>query len=175
MKRRPLRSSAAEQLRANRSALDYLHASMPPGSIDPMADFQPKPKREYVKKAQDCPSEFAEQSAVCYWWALACKRYGLPEFALYAVPNGGSRNLIEAVNLKRTGTRRGIPDLVLAVPVQDFHSCYIEMKRKTGGNVSPEQADVLDYLRRAGFNAVVCEGADAAIRAIEAYLARRVK
>ena len=171
MKRRPVMQSAAEALRATRSALDYLHASMPEGSVDPMADFQPRPKRAANTKVRTCPTEDQEQAAVIQWWHLAHHGYGIPEAALFSIPNGGTRHMLEAVKMKRTGTRPGVPDLMLAVVVQDFAGCFIELKA-IDGRLSPEQDAMLHYLRTHGYNALCAYGFLEAKRIIEAYLAR---
>ena len=171
MKRRPVRSSAAETLRANRSALNYLHASMPEGSVDPMADFAVKPKRAANSKVREHPTENQEQASLISWWRLAHHGYQIPESALFAIPSGGTRDVIEAAHMKRTGTRRGIPDLMLAVVVQDFAGCFIELKA-IDGRLSPEQDAMLHYLRTHGYNALCAYGFLEAKRIIEAYLAR---
>jgi hypothetical protein len=45
---------------------------------------------------------------------------------LFAIPNGGARNVITGAMLKRQGVRKGIPDLFLAVPKwQKIHESYI--------------------------------------------------
>ncbi len=50
-----------------------------------------------------------------------------------------------------------------------FPGLFIELKRK-GGKASPEQLEMADFLRRAGYNVVIAQGFDEARRAIEAYL-----
>ncbi len=39
--------------------------------------------------------------------------YALPNILYFAVPNGGSRNLIEAALLKKAGVKAGVADLLL--------------------------------------------------------------
>ncbi|MCK5346358.1 MAG: VRR-NUC domain-containing protein, partial [Candidatus Heimdallarchaeota archaeon] len=46
----------------------------------------------------------------------------------FAIPNGGSRNDIEAKNLKNEGVRSGVPDVCLAYPSNGFHGLFIEHK-----------------------------------------------
>lgn len=47
---------------------------------------------------------------------------------VYHVPNGGSRNKIEAANLKRQGVKAGVPDLCFPAARRGYHGMYIEMK-----------------------------------------------
>jgi hypothetical protein len=134
------------------------------------------PKRDRIRRPVDgkpvTPSEYEEQGAVIDWWWNAHKGYGLPLFALYSVPNGAhlARGYIGAAMLKKTGMRRGIPDLVLAAPRGGYHSLYVEMKSQ-GGVESDEQREVGDYLTSAGFKFLFAYGADPAIAAIKEYLA----
>ena len=60
------------------------------------------------------PTEAEEQIALFEWAALQSGRF--PELALlYHVPNGGSRNKIEAARLRAQGVKSGVPDLCLPV------------------------------------------------------------
>ena len=69
----------------------------------------------------------------------------------FAVPNGGSRNILEAKNLKAEGVRKGVSDLVILLPNLVL---FLEMKRRpkklksgkisiAGINVSDEQIGFL--------------------------------
>ena len=113
--------------------------------------------------------EASEQTALIAWANAQAKT--MPELArLYAVPNGGSRHMLEAVNLKRQGVKRGVPDLCLPVPRHGRHGLYIELKRTKGSTTSKEQKDWIGYLNDAGYVAVVCKGFDEAKAAILEYL-----
>lgn len=58
-----------------------------------------------------------------------CLKHHNPRLMIYAVPNGGSRNVLEAKKLKATGTLRGASDLIVNFPGK---SVYIEVKTDTG-------------------------------------------
>ena len=80
------------------------------------------PKGYYRKR-----SEATEQERVINWATFYAKDF--PELALlYHIPNGGSRNQLEAANLKRQGVKAGVPDLCLPVPRNGKHGLYVEMK-----------------------------------------------
>lgn len=114
-------------------------------------------------------TEAAEQSALIAWANLQAK--ATPELArLYAVPNGGSRHKLEAVNLKRQGVKKGVPDLCLPVPRHGRHGLYIELKRTKGSTTSREQKEWIAYLNQAGYVAVICKGFEQARDAILEYL-----
>lgn len=48
---------------------------------------------------------------------------------IFSVPNGGSRNPIEAKKLKATGTMAGVSDLIVLLPQKTL---FIELKTETG-------------------------------------------
>lgn len=82
-------------------------------------------------------------------------RQNYPNKIIYAIPNGGSRNVIEAVKMKREGILKGIPDLCIPESSNGFNSLYIEMK--FGKNKpSKEQIEVFQELRLKGNFVQVC-------------------
>lgn len=91
---------------------------------------------------------------------------------LYAIPNGGDRNPVVGMKLKLEGVRRGVPDLFFAYPHKGFHGLYIEMKRRHGGRVSPEQELMIEALKRQGYKVEVCKGCDEAFKVFNEYLGR---
>ena len=113
-------------------------------------------------------SEAAEQETVIQWCGWHEGKH--PELKLiYHVPNGGSRNTLEAANLKRQGVKAGVPDLCLPVPKNGFHGLYIEMKY--GKNKTTEkQKEWLEALRGQGYYTAVCYGAEEAETVIAGYL-----
>jgi hypothetical protein len=54
------------------------------------------------------PSESQIQCAFIDWF-----RAKFPKNMIFAVPNGGSRNKLEAINLKRQGVLAGVPDICI--------------------------------------------------------------
>lgn len=47
---------------------------------------------------------------------------------LFAIPNGGSRDIREAVRLKRQGVKAGVSDMFLPIPNSMYHGLFIELK-----------------------------------------------
>lgn len=114
-------------------------------------------------------SEAEEQTAL-FRWAEDFAKYRYPELALlYHVPNGGSRNAIEAKHLKQQGVKAGVPDICLPVARGKWHGLYIEMK--AGRNkTTPTQDEWLENLRAQGYVAEVCYGWKQAAEMLEQYL-----
>lgn len=112
--------------------------------------------------------EAADQEAIFNWAKMREQIH--PELKyLYHVPNGGSRNKIEAANLKRQGVKSGVPDICLPVPRGKYHGLYIELKH--GKNkTSKSQDEWLKFLSEQGYLAVCIYGWEDAIKTIEKYL-----
>ena len=89
---------------------------------------------------------------------------------LHAIPNGGSRNPIEARHLKEQGVKPGVPDIFLPCARGEWHGLYIEMKRRKGGRVSDEQREMIRLLIEQGYKAVVCYGWEEAKNVIVEYM-----
>lgn len=120
-------------------------------------------------KTENLPYEHEEQAAIFRWSEVAEHEY--PELRLLEGSLNGIRLPVGlAVKAKKQGLKKGFPDIRLAVARHGFHSLCIELKRIRGGRVSPEQKEILDLLNSEGNMAIVCNGADEAIKAIVYYL-----
>ena len=117
--------------------------------------------------------EDVEQAALFRWAAYMSGTW--PELErMFHVPNGGSRNKIEAARLKMQGVKAGVPDICLPVARGCYHGLFIELKKREGGRVSKEQREWVEYLDKAGYCAAVCHGWDAARALIERYMRAEV-
>lgn len=80
-------------------------------------------------------------------------RYQYPHLVIYAVPNGGSRNVREAQRLKSEGVLAGVADLTILLP--QGKSLYIEMKVK-GNRQTPNQKEFQQKAEALGHKYYVC-------------------
>lgn len=140
-----------------------------------------------LKLKRSVPSETNEQATVIDWartWGA--KIDGLD--MLFAIPNGaflagrshkcdhgawcngGYNHFALVQKLKNEGLKEGVLDLFLSVARHGFKGLYLEMKRKKGGKLSPEQETFIIRAQEEGYKTVVCEGAEAMIKAITEYL-----
>ena len=114
------------------------------------------------------------QQACVTWFRLQ-----YPEVVIFAIPNGGSRNAIEAAKLKRTGTLAGVADLFVLkaswVKTNDgFYwalkfGCFIELK--VGKNQQTDaQREFASKAIEAGYFYQVCRSFDEFKEVIENYL-----
>lgn len=117
-----------------------------------------------MPNAKGLPLEGEEQAALFQWAAY------MPELKwMFAVPNGGSRNVREARNLKRQGVKAGVSDIMLPLARGRYHGLFIEMK--VGKNKpTDKQLEFQDYAKRAGYAACVCYGFRDAQQTIMQYL-----
>lgn len=120
------------------------------------------------QKAREA-SEAQEQRALFEWAAWASARYPALK-TLFHIPNGGSRNPVEALHLKDQGVKPGVPDICLPVHNKIYHALYIELKRRKGGRISDAQRQWIADLNGYGNRAVVCNGWEEARDVILDYL-----
>nr|DAH33307.1 MAG TPA: Nuclease [Caudoviricetes sp.] len=113
-------------------------------------------------------SEDTEQIAVIQWTQYNVNHH--PELKwLHHVPNGGSRNRLEAVKLKQMGVKAGVADLCLPYPKGIYCGLYIEMK--FGNNRQQDtQKEFLADMAAAGHFVATCYSAEEAISIITEYL-----
>ena len=97
----------------------------------------------------EIPSEHQEQAGFVQWI-----RAKWPRVLIFAIPNGGKRNISTARNLKLEGVVPGVPDLFIPA-----WGIWIEMKRQHGGRLSPEQIEMINYLESIGHRVIVGHGA----------------
>jgi len=103
------------------------------------------------------PSEHLEQVRLVSWF-----RRQWPDVKIFAIPNGGGRSMAQGASLKAEGVTAGVPDLY--VPAWGV---WIELKRATGGVVSPVQRDWIAYLEGIGHQVIVGHGFEDAKAQIE--------
>lgn len=129
----------------------FLPAKRPEGSGKRRAETAPA-----------VPTEDQEQRVVAAW----LDAHGV----LWAhVPNGGARDRITGAILKGLGVKRGCPDILIfdPPPIGGYVGTAIELKRREGGRVSPEQRFWLAQFADRHWYALACYGADDAIDVLQ--------
>lgn len=120
------------------------------------------------------PLEEDEQMVFVRW----CQLNGILYHHSPLEVGGSSRAVkVRAIKMKKMGTSKGFPDLLVFIPVcgvtgrvDCYQMCAIEMKRQKGSTTSPEQKEWLKVLEMAGVPCAVCKGADAAINFIKTIM-----
>ena len=112
--------------------------------------------------------EALEQSMLFQWCELQKAKYPMLSL-LFAIPNGGSRHRLEAINLKKQGLKPGVPDIFLPYPNKKYHGLFIELKY--GKNkASDKQKAWINELNHQGYYAKVCTGFEEAKNTILEYI-----
>ena len=113
-------------------------------------------------------SEDIEQETVIRWARLSSSAW--PELSLlHHIPNGGSRNMKEAVKLKRMGVLPGVPDLFLPVASAGYNGLYIEMKYGDG-RLSQSQKDFMKQAAHFNYFCAVCYSSADAVALLQNYV-----
>lgn len=113
-----------------------------------------KPKQNESKLQQACVKWF---------------RFAYPQLIIFSIPNGGSRNVIEAVRLKEEGLLAGVCDLFLPKPNQTKAGLFIEMKCP-GNKPTLSQIDFMQKMLSLGYECKICYTFDEFREVIETYL-----
>ena len=103
------------------------------------------------------PSEHLEQVRLVSWF-----RRQYPDTRIFAIPNGGGRSMAQGASLKAEGVTAGVPDLYIPA-----WGLWVEMKKATGGVVSPVQKEWIAYLEGIGHRVIIGRGFDDAKAQIE--------
>lgn len=115
------------------------------------------------------PSEVEHriQQACVRWFNL---QYPHLRGRLFAVPNGGRRDVVTGAKLKAEGVVAGVADLILLVTNKAFGALLIEMK-KPGGIQSAAQRQWQEIVTRGGeYKYVICRSIYDFMREIREYL-----
>lgn len=114
--------------------------------------------------------EREEQAALIEWWCWCCRRWQLEPYDLFHIPNEGTGSAVRGRLQQKQGLRPGCPDLMLSVPVGQYHGLFVEMKRARHCSVSQEQRMFHARLQLRGYAVAVCHGSTEARMAIKQYL-----
>ena len=104
--------------------------------------------RAQKRKRKPRHLEESIQVACVKWFRLQ-----YPNLVIFAVPNGGSRNLYEAKNMKESGTLAGVADLVIVG--NGGRVLFVEMK---AGKNKQEDSQVLfqNKVEKLGHKYIIC-------------------
>lgn len=101
---------------------------------------------------------------------MFCRWLDIKKLYYFAVPNGGTRNMLEAVNMKKQGVRAGVSDMVVFT---NDKILFVEMKRRDPklSKTSKEQIIFIDKANAYPYaDARICFGFDEAISFVGEYL-----
>jgi hypothetical protein len=114
------------------------------------------------------PPEVEEQKRLAAYLDHRFGPYGwlhIPNEIATSVPDGRRFGMIK--KLKACGVKKGAPDVLIFQPIPTAVGVAIELKRKKGGRVTPEQKQWATALAKNGWYCAVANGANAAIQLVE--------
>lgn len=103
------------------------------------------------------------------------KKWQYPNYAnlLFSVPNGGSRNRLEAIRLQKEGVTPGVADLILLIPNKDYNALCVEMKTPRTGRQQESQKKWQEDIEAQGYKYSICRSFDEFRVIIEDYLSNK--
>ena len=122
------------------------------------------------KRAPKVLTEDQEQITLMSWAHRVKFGNGRLSDYLIHIPNGGSRNIIEAAKFKQMGVRAGFPDLLMLIPNKYYPFMGIELKTKTGRQSDHQKAYQKEF-DSIGAKYVVCRSLEEFIEVVNGYLA----
>lgn len=104
------------------------------------------------------------QQACIRWFKLQ-----YPKETIFAIPNGGKRNALEAKIMKGEGVLAGVSDLFVMKPSKNYCGLFIEMK--TGKNkLSVNQKEFLKKAQDQGYKTAVCYSLEDFMQEVNNYM-----
>lgn len=119
-------------------------------------------------------SEHAHQTA--FFASLPPLWQEFPELRwIFAIPNGGDRNMAVAANMKAEGVRAGVWDVFLPAARKNMHGLFLEFKKpirkkEKNGGLSDQQFQFGFHVNQLGYATKVVYTWEQAIDATLAYL-----
>lgn len=103
---------------------------------------------------------------------VACVRYfrlKYPKHIIFAIPNGGMRNIVVAAKMKAEGATAGVPDLFVPHPNGIYCGMFIEMKNGKCGRLTANQKAMIERLTAKGYYCCVAHDIDEFIEETDKY------
>ena len=118
--------------------------------------------RAQKRKRKPRHIEESIQVACVKWFRLQ-----YPNLVIFAVPNGGSRNLYEAKNMKESGTLAGVADLVIVG--NGGKVLFVEMK---AGKNKQEDSQILfqNKVEKLGHKYIICRSREQFMKEVDLWV-----
>ncbi len=98
-------------------------------------------------------SEEGDHQVAFFKWLKLAKPHA--NSLTFAVPNGGKRDIKEAIALKMRGLKAGVCDVFMAIPTEEYSGLFIEFKAGRNKLTGPQQTFVA-LAREVGYRVDVC-------------------
>lgn len=116
------------------------------------------------------PLESDLQKQLIEWAGFVKYKNNYLDSYIHHSPNGGYRELFEAIKFRLMGVRAGYPDLIIDIAKGGYHGMRLELKRSPKEKVSNNQALALQLLSEEGYYVTTACSLDEATLKIERYI-----
>ena len=96
-------------------------------------------------------------------------KFQYPFLITFAIPNGGTRNIREAVSMQQQGVMAGVSDLIILRPNKTHHALCIEFKTKNGRQ-SPAQKEFEKNVKQWNYQYSICRSLDEFMKVVNDYV-----
>ena len=129
-------------------------------------DYKEFIKNQATSRKRPSDEEHRLQCACVRWF-----RYVYPDLkeVLFAIPNGGRRDVVTGARLKEEGATAGVSDLILLKSNSAYGALCVEMKTPKGSQ-SPAQREWQNEVENMGNKYVVCRSFEEFKREITEYI-----
>ena len=124
-------------------------------------------ERKRKKKQKYDDEEHRIQCSCVKWFNL---KYPKLKGRLFAVPNGGRRDVVTAAKLRAEGVVAGVADLILLKSNRDYGALLIEMKTIKGRQSESQKKWQKTVCFNEEYKYVVCRSFDDFKREVDEYL-----
>ena len=121
-------------------------------------DFELQPLATIPIKNPEAREQARLVAALRHKWSKIDNLESRP--VVFHIANGGSRNAMEASNLKTQGVLAGVPDLCIVMPGGEI--IWVEMKALKG-TVSPFQRSLHEHFDALGHEPIIAYSAEEAL------------
>lgn len=106
------------------------------------------------------------QRACVRWFRLQ-----FPELSgnLWAIGNGGNRDVVTGYVMKLEGVLAGVADLMLCVPNEEYHGLFIEMKTAKGRQSESQRLFQINHESKR-YSYKICRSFDEFKKVVENYI-----
>lgn len=106
------------------------------------------------------------QRACVRWFRLQ-----FPELSgnLWAIGNGGNRDVVTGYVMKLEGVLAGVADLMLCVPNEEYHGLFIEMKTAKGRQSESQRLFQINHESKH-YSYKICRSFDEFRKVVENYI-----
>lgn len=123
-------------------------------------------KDNHNSKQPRKPTSFDEANIQASFFVWVGNIYPELDKLIFHISNEGKRNM---KYVKKSGIKKGVPDVFLSKPNKVYHGLYIEFKT-SDGKQSKDQKLFQEQVGRVGYQYNVCRSASEGIEVLKEYL-----